>query len=71
MVKIKECMLATNGMVASIDENDEQIAEYQGFILDIADKLKENCDENTKWTFGGSIDCDMNWYWKKIKAEKV
>lgn len=75
MVKIKDCILATNGMVMSFDENNEQISEYEGFILDIADKLKEGCDENTKWIFGGpgkgTLDCNMSWYWKKRKDEKV
>lgn len=74
MVKIKDCILATNGMVSTFDENGEQILGLQGFILDIADKLKENCDENTKWIFGGpgkgTLDCNMSWYWKKKKDEK-
>lgn len=73
MAKIKECILATNGMVGSFDDNDEQIPECQGFILDIADKLKDNCDENTKWTFGGPgkgmLDANMNWYWEKKKEK--
>ncbi len=64
MVKIKECILFTNGMVGSFDNNDEQIPGCQGFILDIADKLKENCDENTKWQLGVQ-DANLEWYWKE------
>lgn len=75
--KIKYCLVATNGLVACQDENGEQITELQGFILDIAEKLKEYCDENTKWRFGIQ-DGNVAWYWikrsnredEKIEEEK-
>ncbi len=62
--KVKFCIVATNGMVACQDENGEQITECQGFILDIADKLKRCCDENTKWQFGVQ-EGSVAWYWMK------
>lgn len=71
MAKIKKCVIWTNGMVSSFDEKDEQIAEYQGFILDMADKLKDGCDENTEWSFGKwqewAQEANFNWYWEKKK----
>lgn len=70
MVKIKECIIATNGMVISFDEKGEQVPECQGFILDIAEKLKDNCDENTKWSFG-LLKANMNWYWKEKNKTEI
>ncbi len=64
MTKVKDCIIFTNGMVASLDENGEQIADCQGFILDIAEKLKNCCDENTIWQFG---EWNLKWYWEKKK----
>ena len=75
MTKIKECIIWTNGMVSNFDEKGEQIPEYQGFILDIADKLKDNCDENTKWNFGKwqewAYDANFKWYWEKKKSKEL
>ncbi len=69
MAVIKSCIIWTNGTVSSFNKEGEQIPEYQGFILDIADKLKTACDENTKWTFSGwnewSQDADFGWHWAK------
>lgn len=74
MTKIKDCTIWTNGMVSSFDEKGEQIPEYQGFILDIAEKLKIGCDENTKWSLGKweelLLDANFNWYWKKNKEQR-
>lgn len=71
MAIVKSCTIWTNGIVMSFDEKGEQIPEYQGFILDIAEKLKVGCDENTKWSFGKwdewLEDINMNWYWTKHK----
>lgn len=70
---IKECTIWTNGMVSSFDEKGEQIPEYQGFILNIAEKLKTGCDEHTKWTFGKweeyIQEANFNWYWEQNKKE--
>jgi hypothetical protein len=70
---IKECSIWTNGMVISFDEKGEQIPCYGGFILDIADKLKSGCDENTKWSFGKCgewvQEANLNWYWTKNKQD--
>ena len=73
MAKIKKCIIWTNGLVSSFDEKEDQIPEYQGFILDIADKLKDNCDEDTKWFFGKwqewANEANFSWYWGKKKSE--
>lgn len=63
-MKIKNCIIFTNGMVSSFDEKGEQVPECQGFILDIANKLKSCCDENTKWQLGVQ-DANLEWYWKE------
>lgn len=74
MTKVKECAIWTNGLVMSFDEKGEPIPEYQGFILDIAEKLKSGCDENTKWIFGNwgewAEEANFNWYWEKKKKEQ-
>ena len=71
MAKVKDCIIFTNGIVLSFDENGEQIPDCQGFILDIAEKLKSFCDENTKWKFGEfgkwAYDANLSWYWEKKK----
>jgi hypothetical protein len=71
MAIVKSCTIWTNGIVMSFDEKGEQVPGYQGFILDIAEKLKIGCDENTKWTLGkwdvGLLDADLSWYWIKNK----
>jgi hypothetical protein len=73
MAIVKYCTIWTNGMVTSFDEKGEQISEYGGFILDIAEKLKSGCDENTKWKFGRWAewvqDANFNWYWEQKKEE--
>ena len=73
IVKVKECFIWTNGMVMCLDEEGEKITNCQGFILDVAEKLKTCCDENTKWNlgkYGGLLlDADMAWYWKKKKEQ--
>ena len=74
MAIVEECSIWTNGMVISFDEKGEQIPEYGGFILDIAEKLKVGCDENTKWIFGEwgewAQDVNFNWYWEQKKKDK-
>jgi hypothetical protein len=75
MAIVKSCTIWTNGIVMSFDEKGEQIPGYQGFILDIAEKLKIGCDENTKWTFGNWSewlhDANLNWYWTKDKQDNT
>ena len=72
---VKKCTILTNGMVMSFDENDEQIPECQGFILDFAEKLKIGCDENTKWSYGKYGDwmeaADLSWFWKQKNEGEV
>jgi hypothetical protein len=74
MAIVEECSIWTNGMVISFNKKGEQIPEYGGFILDIAEKLKVGCDENTKWTFGKweewAQDANFNWYWEQKKKDK-
>lgn len=69
MEKIKSCIIWTNGMIFSFDEKGEHVQECEGFILDIAEKLKNNCDENTKWEFGKWAewieDAKLGWHWEK------
>lgn len=69
--KIESCTIFTNGMVASYDKEGNQIPDCQGFILDIAEKLKTYCDENTIWHLGKYGEwmesANMNWYWKKTE----
>lgn len=74
MAIVKEAMIFTNGLVMSFDEKGEQIPEYQGFILDIGDKLKVGCDEDTKWSFGKweewAQEANFKWYWEQKKQDK-
>ena len=74
MAKVKDCTIFANGMVMSFDENGEQVSECQGFILDIAEKLKNCCDENTKWKLGDYgrwlFEANLSWYWEKKKKEQ-
>ena len=74
MTKIENCTIWTNGMVSCFDKSGEQIPEYQGFILDVAEKLKTGCDENTKWSLGKFgellLDANLGWYWEKKKEQK-
>ncbi len=71
MAKVKDCIIYSNGMVGSFDEKGEQIPECQGFILDIAEKLKSCCNENTRWKLGEFgrwlHDANFSWYWEKKK----
>lgn len=55
-------------MVASFDDKGVQIPECQGFILDIAEKLKNCCDEDTNWQLGVQ-DANLDWYFKNKKKE--
>ena len=50
-MKIMECYIFANGMVAAFDEQGNRVTECQGFILDIAEKLKTLCNRDTKWGF--------------------
>lgn len=74
MSKIVECIIFSNGNVISFDEKGEQAPECQGFILDIAEKLKECCDENTRWKLGEfgrwTYGANLSWYWEKKKREQ-
>lgn len=73
MSKIKDCIIFSNGMVSSFDEKGEQVSDCQGFILEIAEKLKECCDENTRWKLGEfgrwTHDANLSWYWEKKKEK--
>ncbi len=73
MTRIKKCVIWTNGMVLSFDENGNQIPDCQGFILEISEKLRINCDEDTKFSFGKwdefIEDVDFSWYWLKNKTQ--
>ena len=70
---IKNCIIFTNGVVMAFDEDGNQIPEYQGFILDVAEELKSHCNENTKWEFAEwgkwSMPINLSWWWKE-KQEK-
>jgi hypothetical protein len=72
--KIKNCYIFTSGMVMSFDEKEQQIPDCQGFILEVADKLKENADKNTNFYFakwkGWSEPLDFEWWFLKRKKQK-
>lgn len=74
MMKVKNVVIFTNGMVSSFDDKGEQIPQCQGFILDIAEELKNCCDEETKWQFGSYKnwieDANLNWYWVKRRSKE-
>jgi len=74
MSLIRKCVLFTNGMVAAFDEKGKQIPEYQGFILDVAEKLKTGCDENTVFgicNYESWLEIvDFSWYWRNGSNEK-
>ena len=73
---VTNCIIFTNGMVMAFDENGNQVAECQGFILNVAEKLKSHCNENTKWEFAEwkkwSMPANFNWWWKNknLKEKK-
>lgn len=70
--KIKKCIIWSNGMVSSFDMFDNQVSECQGFILNIADTLKQYCDKDTKFQLGKwndvLLDADFSWFWIKKKT---
>ena len=63
-MRIKDCFIFANGNVACTDENGEQMPDCQGFILEIAGKLKENCDKNTHFHLNRK-DADFSWWFEK------
>lgn len=73
MTKVKNCTIWTNGMVSSFDDKGEQIPGCQGFILEVAGKLKICCDKYTKWSFGKYEEwlqeAKLEWYWEKKKEK--
>lgn len=74
-MKIKNVVMATNGMVICFDKEGQQMKDYHGFILDIPDKLKENCDETTNFSFGDwdnetRMNCNFRWWFKDNKEKK-
>lgn len=69
-VKLKDVFFFRDGNVFAGDYQGEQVRECQGFILDIAEKLIEHSDENTKFHYCGTrgsngIQCDFSWWFKK------
>ena len=73
-MKIKYVHFCSNGMVIVFDYNGEQIGELQGFIFDVASKLKKHCDKDTQFYYvkGGEhiIDCDFKWWFEKQEVKQ-
>lgn len=69
MAKVKDVFIFTNGNVMVMDENGEQMSEYQGFILDVASKLAEACDKDTNFEISEWKDwretLDFSWWFEK------
>lgn len=70
---IDTVIIFTNGNVMVCDENGEQMCDYQGFILDIAGKLKTDCDKDTKWKMGsyrdGVMEANFSWWFAEREGE--
>lgn len=64
----KDVFIFPNGMVAVCDKNGKQMPEYQDFLLEVASKLPEVCDENTRFYMNG-VDADFVWWFQKQKNE--
>lgn len=68
-MKVKTVHFYKNGNVMVFDQSGEQIPELQGFILEVAEKLKEKCDKDTKFNFAdwriGSQECNFSWWFEK------
>ncbi len=64
--KIDKVIIFQNGMVAVFDKNGNQIPYYQGFIFEVAEKLAEGSDKDTKFSLGvpgiGEINCNFSWW---------
>lgn len=73
MTKAKQVILFTNGMIAAFDEKGEQIPEYQGFIFEVAEKLKTVCDKDTKFSIGasgiGEIEMEVAWWFEDKRGQ--
>ena len=69
-MEIKEVIIFTNGNVLCYDNEGKQMPMFQGFIFDVAEKLKENCDKDTKFMFmryatGEILECKFDWWFKE------
>ena len=67
---INEVWIWNNGMVMAFDEKGQQVTECQGFILEVADKLKAACDANTTFQYARKdppkhIECDFSWWFER------
>lgn len=71
---IKEVYMYLNGMVMAFNEQGEQVPECQGFLFEVADKLKECCDKNTNFYYSlwksWKEECDFSWWFEKNEKEK-
>jgi len=62
----KDVFILHDGMVVVFDKNGRQMPEYHGFLLEVASKLPEVCDENT-WFYMGGVDVYFSWWFRKQK----
>lgn len=71
--KIDAVWICDNGNVLVFDDKGEQVPEYQGFLFDIADRLKEVCDRDTEFKFcrwqEWQKKCNFAWWF--IKKEDI
>ena len=71
---IAKVSMTDTGMIFAYDAEGNQVEVCNGFILAVAGKLIEHCDENTKWTFGQWLDRKlpivMGWWWREGHAAK-
>lgn len=72
--KIKEVLICTNGIVMVLDENGNQVPEYQGFILEKGSKLLEVCNPKTRWYFvswgNWKEEVSFNWHFEESENKK-
>ena len=72
--KCQTVIIYKQGVVQCFDKNGCQISECQGFILDIADKLKECCDKNTEWFVADwekwKNPLNLNWWFERWNKKK-
>lgn len=76
MGKVKDVFIFTNGNTMVMDESGEQLPEYQGFILDIAGKLMDVCDEETnfeckEFRTGHGVRLDISWWFEKYRSKGI
>ena len=69
MMTVKTVIFLLNGLVAVFGQDDEQNPELQGPIFQVAEKIGDASNEDTRFYYGLE-ELNLKWYFEKYQPSR-